>query len=316
MATCGELKYVGNIKVEIMKIKISNFSLTDTLKTEQCPADLWYFDSFLGYWISYLPMEGKWYKVLLRQKSEDKIEIHSKPEISPVKLIENLNYIFWFDHNIDELCSTFSDDKYLQRIFNECKGLRVMRDLDKEYRILEAVLTQNTSVRMIKQMQRLLFINYGEKVKINGEEIYIYPSACKIASVDENSLRKKCKLGYRASYLKQIAKALVRGEISLEEIEKLSTKDARKHLIRFKGIGKKVADIILMYGFGRRNVFPMDIWVKEAIRREYFDKKDVSEKELYEFALSYFGQYASIINLMIFYKERKKKEFCNLCVWR
>ncbi len=84
----------------------------------------------------------------------------------------------------------------------------------------------------------------------------------------------------------------------------------------FKGIGKKVADIILMYGFGRRDVFPMDLWVKKAIKREYFGNKDVSEKEIYEFAIKYFGDYASLLNLMIFSYERGEKEFYNLCVWK
>jgi len=87
--------------------------------------------------------------------------------------------------------------------------------------------------------------------------------------------------------------------------------------MNFKGIGKKVADIILMYGFGRGDVFPMDRWVKNAIEREYFQQEKKREKEIYEFAKKYFGEYAAFVNLLIFNYERKKKTpYFNLCIWR
>ncbi len=70
-----------------------------------------------------------------------------------------------------------------------------------------------------------------------------------------------------------------------------------------------------MYGFGRRDTFPIDRWVKNAIKREYF-KKEVSEKEIYKFAKEYFGQHASFLNLLIFNYERKKREYSNICVWK
>lgn len=298
-----------------IKFKVSNFSLNNTIKTEQCPADLWYFDNFSGYWISYIPVKGKWCKIMMKQK-ENEIEVCYTSEHKEEEILAILTYIFRLDYNLEDLYSHYLEDKYLQKVFNKCKGLRVMRDLSKEYRILEAVLTQNTSIKMIKRMQRLLFINYGEKVKINGEEIHIYPTAEKIASIDVNELKKKCKLGYRASYLKQLAKDLIQGKLSIKKIEILSSKDARKYLMEFKGIGKKVADIILMYGFGRRDVFPLDLWVKKAIKREYFDNKNASEREIHEFATEYFGEHASLINLMIFNYERGKEEFHNLCVWK
>lgn len=247
----------------------------------------------------------------------DELEIKTLPsEVDSREIITKIKYIFWLDYPLEDLDCQFSNDKYLRKIFAEGKSLRIMRDLNKEYRILEAVLTQNTSVRMIKRMQKELFTHYGEKRKINGEEIHIYPKAKTIANVSESDLREKCKLGSRASYFKGIAQAIVDKKILIEELEKMSTEDAREFLMKFKGIGKKVADIILMYGFGRQDVFPLDLWVKRAIEREYFKAKQVTEKEVYEFARDYFGMHASLANLMIFYKERKQKKFFNINIWR
>ncbi len=78
-----------------------------------------------------------------------------------------------------------SFDKYLQKVLDYGKGIRLMKDLNTDYRILEAVLTQNTSVKMIKIMQRNLFVNFWQRVKINGENIYTFPTASKIAALEE-----------------------------------------------------------------------------------------------------------------------------------
>jgi N-glycosylase/DNA lyase len=97
----------------------------------------------------------------------------------------------------------------------------------------------------------------------------------------------------------------------------MNTDEAKSFLMKFKGIGGKVSDLILMYGFGRCDVFPLDIWVKRALKREYFRNNNVSDKELYKFAREYFGNFASIINIMIFtYERRNKSQFYNYCVWR
>jgi len=297
-------------------IKVSNFSLDETLKSEQCPADLWFFDENAKVWVTYFSMNGNYYKIVASQK-EDKIQVEIFPlGVEKEKIQEIIQYILGLNFSLEDFLSKFSQDKYLMKIFKVGNGLRVMRDVNQEYRILEAILTQNTSVKMIKTMQRKLIFEFGQKIKINEEEIHSLPTAASIASANEDEL-KKCKLGYRASYLLKLAQVLVQGNLSIKEIERLSTEKARDYLMNFKGIGKKVADIILMYGFGRGDVFPMDRWVKNAIEREYFQQEKKREKEIYEFAKKYFGEYAAFVNLLIFNYERKKKTpYFNLCIWR
>lgn len=105
------------------------------------------------------------------------------------------------------------------------------------------------------------------------------------------------------------------GTLSPERLEKMPTEEAKKYLMSFKGIGRKVSDLILMYGFKRGDVFPLDIWVKKAIKREYFGGQEVPEKEVYKWAREYFQEYASLFNLMIFLYERGCKErYYNYCV--
>jgi N-glycosylase/DNA lyase len=297
-------------------IKVNNFSLDETLKSEQCPADFWFFDKKIKAWVTYVQLNEKYHKIVASQKG-DKIQFKiSASDIEREKIREVIQYILGLDFSLEDFLYKFSHDRYLMKIFKEGGGLRVMRDINKEYRILAAILTQNTSVKMIKTMQRRLILKFGQKIKVDGEEIHSLFTARAISDSNENEL-KKCKLGYRASYLLKLARALSRGSLSIKEVERLETEEARKYLMNFKGIGKKVADIILMYGFGRGDVFPIDRWVKNAIEREYLSQEEKEDEKIYEFAKRYFGKYAAFINLLIFNYERKKKTpYFNICIWR
>jgi len=93
--------------------------------------------------------------------------------------------------------------------------------------------------------------------------------------------------------------------LDIKQIRKVDSERARKLLLEIKGIGPKVADIILLYGFGKPDVFPMDIWLRKALIREYFNNEKISDSKLRGFALDYFGRYAGIAHLYMFYYERK-----------
>jgi len=292
------------------------FSLENTLRSEQCPADLWFFDDSDSRWISYIPIKNQWTKLMLTQE-RNVITVTYMPKTSNIENIKkSLLYQLSLDYNVTGLMSSFNGDEYISTIFKYCRDLRLMRDLNIEYRIIEAIITQNTSVRMIKTVQKLLFFHYGDRVQIGDEIIYTYPKIERIANENIDALKAKCKIGYRAEYLKNISQAIL-SENTIEYLESLNTYEAKNYLMKFKGIGRKVSDLILMYGLKREDVFPLDVWVKRTIKREYFRNNDVSDEDIYNFAREYFGNFASIINLMIFTYERKdKSQFFNYCVWK
>ena len=45
--------------------------------------------------------------------------------------------------------------------------------------------------------------------------------------------------------------------------------DARAELMKIKGVGAKVAECTLLYGFGRVEAFPVDVWVKRIMAEMY-----------------------------------------------
>ena len=59
------------------------------------------------------------------------------------------------------------------------------------------------------------------------------------------------------------------------------------------GVGEKVADCVLLYGLHRTEAFPMDVWMKRAMRTLFPDTEP-----------SLFGEYAGIAQQYIFHYSR------------
>ena len=74
-----------------------------------------------------------------------------------------------------------------------------------------------------------------------------------------------------------------------------------------KGIGLKVASCILLFGFRRLDVFPIDTWVKQTISTKYKIKNDT--KTIEKFAKEKYGVYSALaIQYMFHYGRNVKKE--------
>ena len=75
--------------------------------------------------------------------------------------------------------------------------------------------------------------------------------------------------GYRAAYLTDVSRRVANGEIDFESIKKAPIDEARRQLRSLRGVGPKVAECALLYGFGRLECFPVDVWIRRALETEF-----------------------------------------------
>jgi Fe-S cluster assembly ATP-binding protein len=69
-------------------------------------------------------------------------------------------------------------------------------------------------------------------------------------------------------------------EMDLNEIFKMSYDEAFETILKVPGVGPKVADCILLYGFNFREAFPSDVWIKRIVSHLYFDGKDITNDSI------------------------------------
>ena len=144
-------------------------------------------------------------------------------------------------------------------------GIRILKQNEWEA-ICSFIISQNNNIPRIKGIIERLCESFGEK--IDGG--YTFPSAETLASKTLEEL--SClRAGFRAKYILDAACKISSGEVDIEKIKQMPFDDAKAELLKIKGVGEKVAQCSLLYGFGRIEAFPQDVWVKRIVSELYPD---------------------------------------------
>jgi N-glycosylase/DNA lyase len=206
--------------------------------------------------------------------------------------------------DLDPILKTFPKDPAMQASIQACRGLRLLRQ-DPWECLASFILSSTKQIVQIQQIVALLCERFGQPLPSKGEPAYSFPSFTEIARVNESALRA-CKMGFRAPNLLATAKMLANGEVDLARMGKMDLNCARLELIKLPGVGRKIADCVLLFAYGFPQAFPVDVWVLKALRTLYFPKRRPTPKKLREFADTYFGPYSGYAQQYLFHYMRTK----------
>ena len=177
------------------------------------------------------------------------------------------------------------DDSVLSAAIAKFGGLRLTHCNEWESTVA-FLLSQNNH---IKRIQKNYFDVHTTCGKITPENVL-------------NADISQLKLGYREKYLKETARLIAENGFDLIRINKLNVEDAREILQELPGIGPKVADCILLYGFGKTECFPTDTWIYQAMEKYYA----VRPKDVQAFAKERWGKHAGYAQQLLFCKARSE----------
>lgn len=173
---------------------------------------------------------------------------------------------FDLERDYGVLCRKFTADRYLAEAVDTCYGIRLLRQEPWEA-LCSFIISQNNNIPRIKGIIDRLCRLLGEPL---GNDDYSFPSAQKIAEAGVEALAP-IRAGFRAKYIIDAAQKVASGEIGIEKIYALTIDEGRDELIKIKGVGEKVAQCTLLYGFGKIDAFPVDVWVKRIMSDLYPD---------------------------------------------
>lgn len=183
-------------------------------------------------------------------------------------------------------------------------GMRILSQEPWET-LISFIISANNGIPRIKKSVELLSKNHGEYIGIyNDKEYYSFPSSKAVSNLTDEQLTS-CGVGYRSKYILSTAKAIVEDNISLEELKALSEQECFEELLKFKGVGPKVANCILFFAMCKTESFPVDVWVKRVMEYFYFDK-EMPNKKIEDFGREKFGKYAGFAQQYLFYYAREQ----------
>jgi N-glycosylase/DNA lyase len=218
-----------------------------------------------------------------------------------------LTHYLQLDVDLNTVIESFPDDEPLRAAKAACHGLRLLKQ-DPWECLASFILSSTKQIVQIRQIISLLCQRYGKLVQVPYNEIpaYAFPTAAALAATSESELRD-CKMGFRAPYLLETARIVAEGKLDLEELHHLPVEAARAKLLELPGVGRKIADCVLLFAYGFPTAFPIDVWVLKALRQLYFPKRKVKIRKLQEFAASYFGAWGGYAQQYLFHYMRTQR---------
>ena len=188
--------------------------------------------------------------------------------------------------DVPKILAEVNNDAYIHRTIEKLWGMRILNQELWET-VASFILSQNNNISRIRGIIRRLSERFGEQLTLAHYVDYSFPSPEVLATTTEDELLA-CGVGYRASYLRDAAAAVVSGEFALTAVKEMSYPEAKRELMRRKGIGEKVADCICLFSLGHLTALPIDVWIKRIFETLYLRRR-ATYHEIREFAHAYFG---------------------------
>jgi N-glycosylase/DNA lyase len=186
-----------------------------------------------------------------------------------------------------------SNDKFLKDSLKDAFGMRILRqDLWEVF--ISYVISQNNNIPKIKKSIQILCDRYSDGIH--------FPKADVLAFIPEAELMDGTALGYRADYIKGISERVAAGMLDIEAISKLPYEQAMEALLKIKGVGPKVANCIMLYGFHFMESYPIDTWMKKIISEDY---SDYTKDAYLDYINKAYPGFQGYVQQLQFYHKRK-----------
>lgn len=203
-------------------------------------------------------------------------------------------WIDYFDLRRDysQIAVPYMSDKFICACAEYGRGIRILRQ-DPVETIISFIISSNNNIKRISGIIDRFCELYGQKAEWGGRTFGLFPHAEELKSVTLEGLQP-IRAGFRDKYIVSACDTLLSDPHFIDKVAAADTDEARRLLTSIKGVGPKVCDCILLFGFGRYEAFPKDVWINRVMQTVY--GKTFNEKAL--------GKYAGVLQQYMFYYAR------------
>lgn len=240
-------------------------------------------------------------KVLNVKKEDNKVYLNNTN-------LEDFNNI-WYNYfdlgtNYTDIKKTLKNmDEYLDKACDFGGGIRILRQ-DGWEMLISFIISSNNRIPMIQKAIENLSRNYGKYIgEYGGKEHYAFPTPEELNKASQEDIRA-CQTGFRDKYIKSTTESVVANNDDVVGYRSLETDKCIKELLKFNGVGPKVADCITLFGMQKYDTFPVDVWVKRVMQEFYVDE-DMSLQKIRSYAIDKFGDLSGFAQQYLFYYARE-----------
>ncbi len=189
-------------------------------------------------------------------------------------------------------------------------GVRILNQ-DFFETLISFIISQNQQIPRIKRIVAGISCNYGDAL---DNDMYSFPDAERILAAGVDGIRG-CKAGFRSPYIIDACEKYMAGAVDRDKLMAADYAGCVENLKQIKGVGDKVANCVALFSLGKRNAFPVDVWIKRIMESIYFGE-ETAISAIQALAEDKYGEYGGYAQQYLFYfaktneigKNTRKKE--------
>ncbi len=181
---------------------------------------------------------------------------------------------------------------FIDRAAEAGRGLRILRQ-DPWEMLISFIISQRKSIPAIARSIELLAGMCGRELWTGEEIVHAFPTVDEMSDITADDL-KRCGMGYRIPYILDAVRIVGDGLLDLSGIASLNTPELLEELRRVHGVGKKVANCVALFAYGRTDCVPIDVWIARAIEEECGGQDPFPA----------YGEHAGIMQQYVFYYQK------------
>lgn len=217
---------------------------------------------------------------------------------------------FDLDTNYEKIKDKLSNvDKYLEESVKFGSGIRILNQ-DTWETLISFIISANNNIPRIKGIIEKISEKYGNEIPYKDKKYYTFPTPEQLGKASVKELRNM-GLGFRDERVFETTQMVLKNEIDLEKIKnEKNINSAKEQLLKFPGVGPKVADCIMLFSMQKKQVFPIDVWIRRVMNNLYINKNDenkVKNEEILKIVNEKYKEFAGIAQQYLFYWIRETK---------
>lgn len=189
--------------------------------------------------------------------------------------------IWSLDDDLTDCYAHLRQDPVLGPITTRYNGYRPVRTPSLFEAILVAVVGQLISVQAAHAIRHRLMVGLGDRIVVGGEEYLSFPTPTQLMAAPTEALLGFGLTKQKARCLQEVASRAAAGELANEAFDDLSNKEAIARLTVIPGVGRWTADVALLFGLGRSEIFLAgDVALAAAVQRAFGVSERPTERDL------------------------------------
>ncbi|MCR5421940.1 MAG: 8-oxoguanine DNA glycosylase [Lachnospiraceae bacterium] len=185
-----------------------------------------------------------------------------------------------------------SGDDYLKSAYRYGSGIRILRQELWET-LISFIISQNNNIKRIRGSIEAICSKAALPLRDGSKDGYRFPGPTDVDREFFND--KELGLGYRDGYLADMFEYAAAHSGFEESLKQMENEEAFLKLLSFKGIGRKVANCVCLFGLHHIDAFPIDTHIKQILEKYY----------PHGFDLERYKGYAGIVQQYMFYYKIK-----------